>query len=300
MAGGSPPPKSRRLSRAPSDQDHAADLSVRRGFADLEELFAWPDRAWQTLQSHDASRPLQLAALADAGGVQLFSYMAGKGTDGTCVKYLCRCMRKYGLVSHDAADPFVMVHANDHMEFCIDVLTGMKDGPDNVYQHVFGKGPPRDRQRTANGPPTDRQRTAKRTAKSSNNCNNNSVVEGSVRTKNNNININININAAGTATATGQRSTFPQARSRTQPFYESAQLLHAACATAMASTGEVLMEGVEATSGPKEEHLAAAPDAEDLAFKNEFVEGEASAEERPAGAASSTPSAPAEWEADVR
>ena len=56
----------------------------------------------------------------------------------------------------------------------------------------------------------------------------------------------------------------------------------------------------EATSGPKAEHLAAAPDAEDLAFKHEFVEGEASAEERPASAASSTPSAPAEWEADVR
>ena len=44
-----------------------------------------------------------------------------------------------GLASHDAADPFVIVHANGRMEFCIDVLTGMKDGPDDVYPHVFGK-----------------------------------------------------------------------------------------------------------------------------------------------------------------
>ena len=86
MAGGSPsagsrPQKSRRLSRLPSDQDHGSDLHARRGFATLDELFSWPDQAWQALENDDANRPRRLAALAEAGGLQFFSYMSGKGTE---------------------------------------------------------------------------------------------------------------------------------------------------------------------------------------------------------------------------
>ena len=106
----------------------------------MDEIFSWPDQAWQALENDDANRPRRLVALAEAGGLQFFSYMSGKGTEGTCIKFLCRCMRKRGLLPDAGGDPFVMVHASDHMQWCVDVLVGMKDGPQKVYQHVFGEG----------------------------------------------------------------------------------------------------------------------------------------------------------------
>ena len=101
-------------------------------------MFAWPDSVMVTLLGDEKKpRAERLRALAQEGASML-SYMAGKGTDGTCYHYINRALKKHGVIEQGMRDPLATVHANDVTPCCQDVLSSMHDGTEKIYKHVFG------------------------------------------------------------------------------------------------------------------------------------------------------------------
>ena len=69
--------KHRRLVRLGSHEAQSDDLQP--GFRDAEELFHLPDRVVKGLQEKAPNKLRNIASLAQRGGIDLFSFMAGKG-----------------------------------------------------------------------------------------------------------------------------------------------------------------------------------------------------------------------------
>ena len=121
--------KQRRLTRQIS-----VDVCSRApaGFACPEEMFLWPDASHKLLSSFKPTKVQQLVALADLGGVDVFSYMAGKGTCGSAVTHINRCVKKHGVIPAGHDDPFACAQANDSTTLCCEVLCSMASGPQKI------------------------------------------------------------------------------------------------------------------------------------------------------------------------
>ena len=113
------------------------DTLIPDGPANLSDLFNWPEWGLDIAlgASTNGARVGQMKVLLNCEW-QMYSYYAGKGTDGTIFQHLNKCFRKRGLV-HDR-NPFTHVHAADEDKHCLHVLSNLKDGPHKIYSHVFG------------------------------------------------------------------------------------------------------------------------------------------------------------------
>ena len=80
--------KCRRLTKQLSEHDN--DLDDNHGFASSKKIFFWPDEALNVLRRSSPIRISNLSNIAERGGFDMYSYYAGKGTDGTVAEYLNR------------------------------------------------------------------------------------------------------------------------------------------------------------------------------------------------------------------
>ena len=128
--------KHRRLVRLGSHEAQSANLPP--GFQDAAELFHWPDRVVKVLQEKAPNKFRNISALAQRGGIDLFSFMAGKGTCGSALTHINRALEKHNLVPAGTSDGFVCAAAIEEAKYCQQVLCAMQNGPEKIYPHVFG------------------------------------------------------------------------------------------------------------------------------------------------------------------
>ena len=128
--------KHRRLVRLGSHEAQSADLQP--GFRDAEELFHWPDRVVKVLQEKAPNKLRNISSLAQRGGIDLFSFMAGKGTCGSALTHINRALKKHDVVPAGTIDGFVCASAIEEARHCLKVLCAMQNGPEKIYPHVFG------------------------------------------------------------------------------------------------------------------------------------------------------------------
>ena len=67
------------------------------GFTSVEDLFMWPDAAWDAVVGGDSAALASLRTLADRQAF-MYSFYSGKGTDATMSTYFNRSFAKKGLV----------------------------------------------------------------------------------------------------------------------------------------------------------------------------------------------------------
>ena len=128
--------KHRRLVRLGSHEAQSANLPP--GFQDAAELFHWPDRVVKVLQEKAPNKLRNISALAQRGGIDLFSFMAGNGTCGSALTHINRALEKHNLVPAGTKKSFVCAAALDEAKHCLHVLCSMQNGPEKIYPHVFG------------------------------------------------------------------------------------------------------------------------------------------------------------------
>ena len=95
---GSPDMKRRRVRQGGLD-DLSQTMDLPDGFASLEDIFMWPDAAWDALIEADSGALAFLRTLSERQAF-LYSFYSGKGTDGTISTYFNRLFAKKGMTEH--------------------------------------------------------------------------------------------------------------------------------------------------------------------------------------------------------
>ena len=95
---GSPDMKRRRVRQGGLD-DLSQTMDLPDGFASLEDIFMWPDAAWDAFIEADSGALAFLRTLSERQAF-LYSFYSGKGTDGTISTYFNRLFAKKGMTEH--------------------------------------------------------------------------------------------------------------------------------------------------------------------------------------------------------
>ena len=95
---GSPDMKRRRVRQGGLD-DMAESMDLPDGFTSLEDIFMWPDAAWDAFIEADSGALAFLRTLSERQAF-LYSFYSGKGTDGTISTYSNRLFAKKGMTEH--------------------------------------------------------------------------------------------------------------------------------------------------------------------------------------------------------
>ena len=90
--------KKRRVRQGGLD-DMSQTMDLPDGFASLEDIFMWPDAAWDAFIEADPGALAFLRTLSERQAF-LYSFYSGKGTDGTISTYFNRLFAKKGMTEH--------------------------------------------------------------------------------------------------------------------------------------------------------------------------------------------------------
>ena len=133
-----------------------------QGFQSNADIFAWPDKAFMILKADDSKPRVARLLILAKRGVDMHSFMAGKGTDAFILRCFGRCLREHHVLPMGAEEPFQTISATDGAKECLEVLGNLYDGPQRMYKHIFGKT--FSRYSTENGGPHEAKSRGRRCA----------------------------------------------------------------------------------------------------------------------------------------